>query len=154
MPLYKAFRWVQPLQEPFFRTIFNQNFCFFWCLILDVIFRDFSATWCQNWRFCEPLAPSWPQNGTRNLPSGAKLSNKKHPWCSHFPFLDFLASKRCIRASATLHSGQCNVAFGPFWDDLCNDMLLDLGRFLNDFLYHVGYFLSGLPNYFFGYLEP
>ena len=30
---------------------------------------------------------------------------------------------------------------------------VDLGRFFNDFLYHVGYFLSGLPHYFFGYLE-
>ena len=27
------------------------------------------------------------------------------------------------------------------------------GRFVYDFLYHVGYFLSGLPHYFFGYLE-
>ena len=30
---------------------------------------------------------------------------------------------------------------------------IDFGRFVNDFLYHVGYFLSGLPHYFFGYLE-
>ena len=30
---------------------------------------------------------------------------------------------------------------------------IDLGRFSDDFLYHVGYFLSGLPHYFFGYLE-
>ena len=31
--------------------------------------------------------------------------------------------------------------------------LVDFGRFFDDFLYHVGYFLSGLPHYFFGYLE-
>ena len=31
--------------------------------------------------------------------------------------------------------------------------LSDFGRFCDDFLYHVGYFLSGLPHYFFGYLE-
>ena len=30
---------------------------------------------------------------------------------------------------------------------------VDLGRFFDDFLYHVGYFLSGLPHYFFGYLD-
>ena len=30
---------------------------------------------------------------------------------------------------------------------------VDFRRFFNDFLYHVGYFLSGLPHYFFGYLE-
>ena len=30
---------------------------------------------------------------------------------------------------------------------------IDFGRFFNDFLYHVGYFLSGLPHSFFGYLE-
>ena len=30
---------------------------------------------------------------------------------------------------------------------------VDFGWFFDDFLYHVGYFLSGLPHYFFGYLE-
>ena len=30
---------------------------------------------------------------------------------------------------------------------------IDFGWFFDDFLYHVGYFLSGLPHYFFGYLE-
>ena len=30
---------------------------------------------------------------------------------------------------------------------------IEFGQFFNDFLYHVGYFLSGLPHYFFGYLE-
>ena len=30
---------------------------------------------------------------------------------------------------------------------------VDLGWFFYDFPYHLGYFLSGLPNYFFGYLE-
>ena len=29
----------------------------------------------------------------------------------------------------------------------------DFGRFFNDFLCHEGYFLSGLPHHFFGYLE-
>ena len=29
----------------------------------------------------------------------------------------------------------------------------DFGRLVDDFMYQVGYFLSGLPHYFFGYLE-
>ena len=38
-----------------------------------------------------------------------------------------------------------SLDFHRFW--------VDFGRFFDDFLYHVGYFLSGLPHYFFGYLE-
>ena len=38
-----------------------------------------------------------------------------------------------------------SLEFHRFW--------VDFGRFFDDFLYHVGYFLSGLPHYFFGYLE-
>ena len=32
-------------------------------------------------------------------------------------------------------------------------LFADFGRFFDDFLYHVGYFLSGSLHYFFGYLE-
>ena len=133
MLLYKAFRWVQPLQELTSSEHFwIKSWCFFWCLILDVISRDFSAAWCQNYRFWEPLgaqlAPKWHTKS----PKWCQIGEENHTWCSHFPFLDFLASKRYIRASATLHSGQCNVALGPFWDDFCNDMLLDLGWFFNE----------------------
>ena len=38
-----------------------------------------------------------------------------------------------------------SLDFHRFW--------VDFGRLFDDFLYHVGYFLSGLPLYFFGYLE-
>ena len=38
-----------------------------------------------------------------------------------------------------------SLDFHRFW--------FDCWRFFVDFLYHVAYFLSGLPHYFFGYLE-
>ena len=41
----------------------------------------------------------------------------------------------------------------PVQASISIDFWLILGKFFDDFLYHVGYFLTGLPHYFFGYLE-
>ena len=76
MPLYKAFQWVQHIQNLMFSHQNSiKNSCFFWCIIQDLIFWDFNATWCQKAWFWEPLgpqlgtkwrlkSPKWRSNGT------------------------------------------------------------------------------------------
>ena len=68
------------------------------------------------------LGTPWRPAGSKMAPEIGQVApncrKKDFRWCLHFQFPDLLASKRCIRTSATLHSGQCNVAFGPFLDDL------------------------------------
>ena len=56
MRIYKALRWVQHIQKFTFSEQNSIQFSnFFWCLILDVMFWDFGASWCQNFWFWEPL---------------------------------------------------------------------------------------------------
>ena len=52
---------------------------------------------------------------------------------------------KCSQASPKVPETSPSLDFHRFW--------VDSRRFFNDFLYHVGYFLSGLPHYLFGYLE-
>ena len=75
MPLYKAFRWVQHIQNLTLPHKISIKISYiFWCLILGLIFWDFGATWCQKARFWEPIgaqlgpkwrpkSPKWRQNG-------------------------------------------------------------------------------------------
>ena len=75
MPLNKAFRWVQHIQNLTFPHKMSVKISYiFWCLIVGLILWDFGATWCQKARFWEPLgaqlgpkwrpkSPKWRQNG-------------------------------------------------------------------------------------------
>ena len=70
MLIYKAFRWVQHLQNLTFSDLNPiKNPCFL-CLILDRIFRHFGASRCPNARFWDPL--------------GAQLGPKWHPKSRHW----------------------------------------------------------------------
>ena len=68
--IYIAFRWVQHIQKlTFSEQISIEITNCFWCVILDIMFWDFGASWCQNSRFWEPLGgqrcpkwrPRWPK---------------------------------------------------------------------------------------------
>ena len=75
MLIYKAFRWIQHIQKLTFSELISIKISnFFWCLILDVMFWDFGASWCQNSWFWEPLGgqrcPNWRPRSPKWYPKG------------------------------------------------------------------------------------
>ena len=84
MLIYKPFRWVQHIQKLTFSEQISMEItnCS-WCLILDIMFWDFGASWRQNTWFWDPLAPSGTQNGAQDRPYGTQ---KRVPrtWRWHF----------------------------------------------------------------------
>ena len=81
MLIYKAFRKVRHLQN---LTFSDPNSIKIWCLILDVIFPDFGAPWCQNCRFWDPLgvqlctewrskSPKWHQKTAKKTYPGIQF---------------------------------------------------------------------------------
>ena len=96
MPSYKAFRWVEHIQNlTFSYQISNKISLIFLCLILGLIFWEFGATWCQKARFWEPLGAQlgskWRPKSPKWRPKSPKWrqkSQKKHPMRSLFVVLE------------------------------------------------------------------
>ena len=97
MPLYKAFQWVQHIQN---LTFLHENSIkesyFVCCIIPDVIFKDFGATWWQTARlgklfgasWCprrRPISFKWRQKAARAQTMVALLRVPK-PTCFQKPF--------------------------------------------------------------------
>ena len=116
MLIYKAFRWVQHLQNLTSSDLNSvKNSYFFWCLIMALIFRHFGTSWCQNARFWDPL---WRPAGHQMAPKIGQVA----PKCS--PFLKDGAP--FSRPTFTLISWSAHGHhFDRFW--------MDLGWILMDF---------------------
>ena len=85
MPSYKAFRWVQHIQNLTFSHKMSIKISYiFWCLILGLIFWDFGATWCQKARFWEPLGAQLGPKWRPKSPKWCQNAQKKYPGRSLF----------------------------------------------------------------------
>ena len=106
MLIYKAFGWVQPIQNLTFSDLnLIKNSYFFWCLILDLIFRHFGASSYQNGRFWDPLGA---QLGTKWRPKSPK-------WCQNASQFCFPRSPFSWPTSKVLSGAVLGTISSDFW---------------------------------------
>ena len=87
-----------------------ENSYFFWCLILDVIFWDFGASWYQNCRFWDPPV----QNGSQNRLSGARNLKFMKSRSAFFGKLEPTCSQGRFLSAPGHHFFGCLMNFWPF----------------------------------------
>ena len=116
MLIYKAFGRVQHLQN---LTFSDKNAIkisyLFWYLILDVIFWDFGASWCQNSRFWDPLGA---QLGTKWRPKSSKWRQKG---CAAHPALALFRDPRTDLLQRSFLERSW-VPFWWIWDGFCSNL--------------------------------
>ena len=138
MLIYKAFGRVQHLQNLTFsdQNSINNSYVF-WCLILDVIFWDFGASWCQNSRFWDPLgaqlgtkwrptSPKWHQKGSKNLLGGNTWNRLALEVVFGMPLGTILVDL-----------GWFWIDFWWFWDEFWMDFGINVEGFLSVFCSNV-----------------
>ena len=109
MLIYKAFRWVQHIQNLTFSDEDSiDKSCFFCYLILAIFFCDFGTTWCQKTWFWEPLGA---QLGPKMASKIAQVDSESIQKVSAKLNLGPTCFQGCFGSAPGHH-------FGRFWEPL------------------------------------